>query len=170
MNDHKKAELVSAVERIGAALQQAREDVALLQRLKTAEENAERLATELRAAQDELAEVMAADFKAKQEARYAGFLDITVTEHTPHNATGVLQMVFKTAVTRETFNGYENVPEVRTYTGFQQLPNEAFGYLIERHPERIPDSIKALAPNDPAEAFDIYFMGLQRGYLTARAA
>lgn len=170
MTNQNQAELVSAVERIGAELEQAQRDVALLQRLKAAEANAERLAAELRKAQDELAEAMAAEVRARLDAKFAGFHDITVTESNPHNSSGVLQTAFGITVTRQSFNGYGEAPETFTYAGFRALPSDALEYLVVKHPERIPASIMELAPNDPEEAFGAYFMGLRRGYLSVRTA
>jgi len=42
-----------------------------------------------------------------------------------------------------------------------------FAWITEKHPEQIPASIKALSPGNLDEAFSHYFMGKQRGYLTA---
>ena len=170
MTTDTRAELVATVERIGAQLQDARQDVALLQRLKAAEADAKRLALELRAAQDELAEAMTAEIEAQRDARFKGFLGITITEKVSENATSVLHRAFNITVQRAAFNGYESVPEELTFGGFQQLPGDALHYLIERHPERIPASIADLAPNDPYGAFVAYFSGLRRGYLSVRAA
>lgn len=169
-NHTDRAALVATVERLGAELQQARQDVALFQRLKASEADAKRLALDLRAAQDELTEALTADHQAEQDARFAGFLDITVREHMPFNGSGVLQLAFSITVKREAFNGYETVPEVLSFGGFQQLPSDAFGYLIEKHPERIPESIMELAPGDPYAAFDRYFNALRRGFLAVRSA
>lgn len=169
-NHTDRAALVATVERLGAELQQARQDVALLQRLKASETDAKRLTLDLRAAQDELAQAMTADFQAQQDARYAGFLGITVTEKASETATSVLHRAFNITVKRETFNGFESIPTEHTFGGFQQLPSDALGYLIEKHPERIPAGIMELAPSDPYEAFDVYFNGLRRGYLSVRSA
>jgi len=162
-NHTDRAALVSAVERLGADLEQAKADVALLQRLKDAEANAKRLAGELRAAQDELSTAIAEATEAKREAEFAKFKDITVTEE-QGNGSSVLHSSFTIVVTALSFDGATH-EEQRTYIGFGQLPGDALSYLIEKRPDRIPASITALSPNDPYEAFDTYFAGLRRGYL-----
>ena len=162
-----RAELVATVERIATELQDARQDVALLQRLKAAEADTKRLSFELSTAQDELAEALTADFQTQQNAKFASFLDITVTET---GAVAGLHRAFNITVKRLSFNGYENIPQEHTFGGFRALPSDALHYLIEKHPERIPASITDLAPNDPYAAFDAYFTGLRRGFLSVRAA
>lgn len=161
--------LTATVERLGAELIQAAQDVALLQRLKNAEADAKRLAVELRAAQEELVLANTADVQAHRAAAYASFKDITVSSSGASDA-GILDTAFVITVTGLTYNGWETVPEVLTYSGFRTLPREAIGYLLEIHPEQIPAKIKALAPGDNYEAFDRYFGALRRGYLTAAAA
>jgi hypothetical protein len=49
--------------------------------------------------------------------------------------------------------------------GFGALPPAVLDYLIEKCPERIPAKIMALAPDNPRQAFNRYFMGLKRGCL-----
>lgn len=65
--------LTAAVERLGAELTKAQQDVALLQRLKNAEADAKRLALELRTAQEELALANTAEVQTHRAAAYASF-------------------------------------------------------------------------------------------------
>jgi hypothetical protein len=160
--------LTATVERLGAELIQARQDVALMQRLKNAEADAKRLAVELRTAQEELVQVNTAEVQAHRAAAYASYKDITVSGGAAD--ASVLDTTFVITVTSLTYNGWETVPEILTYSGFRTLPREAVGYLLEVHPEQIPAKIKALAPGDNYEAFDRYFTALRRGYLTTAAA
>lgn len=166
-NTTDRAALVAAVERLGAELEQAKADVALLQRLKGAEADAKRLTTELRAAQDDLATAMADATKARYEAEFAKFRDITITEE-EGKGIGPLHTTYTTTVTAVSFDGATHEGE-QTYVGFIGLPSDAMRYLIEKHPERIPASIMALGC-DPYEAFDTYFAGMRRGYLITPAA
>lgn len=71
--------LTATVERLGAELTKAQQDVALLQRLKNAEADAKRLALELRAAQEELVQANVDAAQAQRAAAYAAYKDITVT-------------------------------------------------------------------------------------------
>lgn len=60
----------------------------------------------------------------------------------------------------------KSLPASNTVVGFDSLPSNVMAYLIERHPDQIPDKIMRLAPN-PADAFSRFFVGLARGHLTA---
>lgn len=170
MTDTEKAELVASVEALASQLDEARQNVATLQRLKTAELDVERLAIELEAAQSALAKGMADAVCTQRKAQFAGFIDITVIETPDPMNSSVLSTTFVIAVTRRSFNGYQSVPTTITYPSFKQLPPDAFNYLLEKHPERVPASIMALRPGDAWNAFNTYFVGLKRGYLTASDA
>lgn len=159
--------LTATVERLGAELTQALEDVALLQRLKSAEDDAKRLAIELRTAQEELVGANVAALQAERAGSYLNFRDITISS--AGLATG-LHTNFVINVTRLVFNGRDSVPTVVTHTGFLALPSDAFGYLIDMHPELVPSFIKALAPDDLYEAFHRYFLGIKRGFIATAAA
>lgn len=158
--------LTATVERLGAELNQALQDVALLQRLKTAEADADRLAIELRAAQEELIQANVTAVQEKRAAAYANYQGITVS-----SGAGIgLHSSFTIQVTKLTYNGRESVPVTHTVNGFAGLPPQDFGYLIDVHPEQIPSFIKALAPGDIYEAFSRYFVSMKRGYLSTAAA
>jgi hypothetical protein len=159
--------LTAAVQRLAADLRRAQRDVSLLQRLKAAETNARRIAAELQAAQDELAAANAAEMQAKRAEAYAKFLDIAVSQH--GTDPGALDQSFVITVTAKTFNGYQTVPSTLTFNGFAGLPSDAFGYLVECHPERVPAVIRDLAP-DLYEAFGLYFTALRRGYMSTPVA
>jgi hypothetical protein len=159
-------ERADTVIRLTAELEQATADADLYARLTIAKAEAKRLAVELDAAREALAEAEATEVKAASTARLAAFHDLTVTE------TGdghVLHRSFEITITRLEHDGHNSVPVPRTTKGFEGLSSDAFTYLIEARPERIPGSIMALAPDDPWEAFEIYLMGLRRGYLKQAA-
>ena len=163
--------LTAAVQRLAADLRRAQRDVSLLQRLKAAEANAKRIAAELQAAQDELAAANAAEMQAKRAEAYAKFLDITVSQAVAEGPMGgALHAPYVITVTAKTFNGYETVPSTLTYNGFNGLPSDAFGYLVEVHPEQVPSAIRELAPDDLYEAFGRYFTALRRGYMSTAIA
>jgi hypothetical protein len=166
MNNTHQAELVATVERIAIELDKASEDVALLQRLKAAEANAKRLVVELAEAQDALAEAAAADVIANRDAALAHFQDIRITDESADPAASILHRAYRITVTQLAYNGYENLPQTYTYQGFAGLPSDALTYLMLRHPERVPEQIRELAPDDVWQAYNIYTIGLRRGYMT----
>lgn len=151
--------------RITNELAAANEDVALLQRLSTANDRAERLAGQRDKALAEQKAALAAEAKAKENARFAGFSGIDVTDLKPD--AGLLGSPFRITYTRLTHDMYakDNVPTLHTVEGFGALNPDAYAYLIERHPEKIPAKIANLCPGNPRVAFERYFMGLRRGYI-----
>lgn len=161
-----QTELVATVERIAADLDQANQDIALMRRLKTAEADAKRLAVELRTAQEQLADRNAKDIVASREAVFAGFEDIVVRENPATSDGSLMHVAFEIVVTRREWDGYRNEPKTQIYSSFLQLPDEAFNYLLEKHPGRIPAKVMALHPDDAWEAFREYFVSLRRGYFT----
>lgn len=163
MNNTHQAELVASVERIAADLHQANQDVARLRRLKAAEADAKRLTNELQAAQDALSEANASWVLARREAAIAHFRDITVTR--TGDEAGVLHGKYLITVTQVQWDGHEQIV-TRTYTGFDSLPSDALSYLLNRHPDRVPAAIMALAPGEPWRAVEAYSVALRRGYLT----
>lgn len=53
--------------------------------------------------------------------------------------------------------------------GFDALDDVAYEYLVTVKPEAIPAAIMELAPGNPQEAFGLYFVGKQRGYVKGAA-
>jgi hypothetical protein len=152
--------------RIMAALSAAREDVALLERLKGAEALVKRLTAEQDAALTTQNKAIAAEAKATDDERFARFSDINVTDKRPEE--GLLSAPFVISYVLSTWDmgAHASVPLTRSVTGFKVLPHIVLEYLIERHPSKIPARIMALAPGNPRAAFDRYFGGLSRGYIT----
>jgi hypothetical protein len=163
-----RAALTAEVQRLSAALRQAQDDVALMHRLKTAEADAKRLEVELSAAQAALIAATTDAILVQRAAGFANFEDITITE--TGTEPGILHRNFGITVKRKAWDGYNTVSENQDFGGFANLPKDAFAYLVAVHPDRIPASIMALAPDDPTEAFAEYFIGQRRGYLTTAAA
>jgi hypothetical protein len=161
-------DILETIDNIEADLIEAQANVALLSRLKNAEGDAKRLADALAKAKEELAEVCARNAQAKQDDRFTTFLDIAVVESTPHQSSNVLTNAYSITVTQRVNDGTGEVTKEFTYAGFKALPFEALCYLIVKHPDRIPASIRQLGA-DPDEAFNEYFMGLRRGFLTVAA-
>lgn len=165
-NTGDRAQLTADVERLAAELNQARADVVTLRRLKDAEADEKRLTVELRVAQEQLAERNAADVIAQRDAAYANYIDIGVEEEITLSGDSIMHNIYRITVTQREWNGWENAPKVIVFDSFRALPGEAFNYLLEKHPSRIPAKIMALNPLDAWDAFSIYFSGLKRGYFT----
>lgn len=166
MTNANTAALLERVEDLTSALVQAQEDFALLERITKAKAETKRLAVELEAAQEALAEAMAAEVQERREATYAGLKDITITER--NTQEGLLGRTFEITYVRDQWDGYGSTPVEHVVNGFGSLPDEAWGYLLNVRQDQIPLSILALSPTaDPWDAFITYFTGLKRGWLSA---
>jgi hypothetical protein len=152
--------------RIMAELSEAQADVALLERLKGAQARVTKLTAEQEAAVTTQNKALHAEEKAKESARFVGFQGINVVDKGADK--DVLSSTFEITYTRLTWDMDANAsrPTPHTVSGFSGLPSLAFQYLLERHPDKIPDKIMRLAPGDPSAAFGRYFDGMRRGYLT----
>jgi hypothetical protein len=155
-------------------LEEARQDVALLLRLKGAEDRVKRLIPEYEKAlaADEKAEAAkveaaAAEEQAARDARFAGLRDLIITEAADKLGSGVLSSRFRIKYTRDAWVSDANatLPQAVNKSGFAALDANVFAWIVEKHPEKVPASIMTLAPHDIGEAFHRYFVGLQRGYL-----
>lgn len=147
-------------------IDQSRADVDLLERLTKASTNLSDLLVRriaLTAIND--AEV-AAQSKAAYDARFSGLSAITVVDKTPDES--VIRSSFEITYTSLAYDMYSNesLPVQKSALGFGGLPSNVLAYLIERHPSQVPSKIGCLAPN-PEDAFALYFVGLQRGHMTA---
>jgi len=165
-NSRRAISATHVLTRVSVELAAANEDVALLERLKSAPDRAKRLASEHAKALAERKAAIAADDKARTEARFAPFQSIHVADLKPEMS--LIAAPFRIKYTRGTYDIYakSNVPTEHTAESFGQLNKDAFDYLLERHPDRIPARIMALAPGDPHAAFEEYFIGIRRGYMT----
>ena len=150
-------------------LDAAHADVELLRRLKDAEANSKKLSADLTQARKELADALAEIAKAKADARFANFRDITVTEIRGDKGSNVLGYAYTITVTKAANHGQGEFEQVLTFPGFKAIPEDALSYLIERHPERIPVAIRELG-EDVYEAFDTYFAGMRRGFINKAVA
>ncbi|MEG8057924.1 hypothetical protein [Sphingomonas faeni] len=147
-------------------IEQAKADIALLDRLNGA---ADRLAalTTLQAdiiAQQGLIYEQAA--KARQDAAFAKFSTVDITDKTQDEH--VIRSSFEVSYTTSSWDGRQSVPKRVTMVGLLSMPDDLLGYLIERHPGKIPAKIAQLAA-DPYEAFERYFIGMKRGHLIGNA-
>lgn len=153
--------------RIERELKEAEADVALLERLKKAEDRAKSLRAERTAASDKLTAARDAEDKARKANRFAAFQSIEVRDRIP--GEGLLRSSFEITYSRLTYdmNANASYPQSFTVMGFKGLPDDAFAYLLYAHPEKVPAKIMALAPNDPQLALERYFVALRRGFVQA---
>ena len=173
MTKIKTAQLVNAFEiasRINAAtaeLAAANADVALLQRLKDAEANADRLTAELATLLGTADTIEANAIDAKRQEAFARIRNMSITAITPSDNPTAGLLATKFAVSYETVS-YDSrtrcsVWLVANAPNINYLPTEALAYLTEATPQIIPAGIMALAPDSPVDAVRSYIRG-QRGY------
>lgn len=147
---------------ITAELDVARADMALLERLKSAADRVSRLTIEQEKTNVALEAAKAREGKANEDARFAGITELTITDRTPD--ANVVRSTFKITYVRPKWDGRSTYPQHHKASGFGLLDRDVLKYIIERCPDRIPQKIMALAPDNPRLAFDRYFVGVRRGY------
>ena len=159
------ATLAANVARISAELDEARQDVAMLEKLKSAQDRLNRLTAEQSKAIAQCDKAIAAEEKAQADSRFVGLRDIRVIETRP--GEHVLRAGFTVTYTRMAWDmdAQQSVPRGESVNGFPAVPSNVLAFLIERHPERIPAKIMDLAPGNPGVAFNCYFRALSRGYI-----
>jgi hypothetical protein len=156
--------MTDTLQNLHAQLDAARQDVALLQRLMSAEDRVKNLTAEYDKAKTAHEKAEAAKAKAANEAQFAGLRNLKITE-LPGDSSSVMHSTFHITYTRDAWDGRDTVPQTVSCTrGFGALGRNVLAWIIQRHPEKIPASITDLAPDIDA-AFNRYFVGLQRGYL-----
>ncbi len=115
----------------------------------------------------------AATAKEIADARFAGLGSIRVKRGSAgREGSGLLAIKFTIAWMAPEYDMYSmtSFPREHSAESFAALPVKLLAYLIEKHPEQIPADILALAPGDPDSAFERYFIGKRRGYLTGAVA
>ena len=162
-------EIEGRIASITAELAAANADVALLQRLKDAEANADRLTEELADLHDSAAKVQTDANDAKRQEAFARIRNMSITAITPNDNPTAGLLASRFAVTYETV-AYDSstrctVWRVASAPNIHHLPNEALAYLTEAKPELIPAGIMALAPDSPTEAVRSFIQAIRRGYM-----
>lgn len=159
---------------IAAQLDEATKDAALWERLNKAPELVKQLTRDLdkaKASQQREAEAQA---KASQEARFARIGSLRVQDTTIDTSAGgnLLRRSYSITYTAPVFDMYTmtSPPREHTKPGFEQLCDDVYDCLIERHPEQIPAAIMALAPGNPRAALAAYLAARRRGHITGKAA
>ena len=129
---------------------------------------ADDVAKALADAKDRFADALANQAEFEREARLRHFTDIRVVASPGHN---VMNTAFTIYYTRKTWDNdaKESLPKVHECRGFDALDDVAYEYLVTVKPEAIPAAIMELAPGNPQQAFGLYFVGKQRGYVKGAA-
>lgn len=167
MTMNNRASLPAAMEldRISGELEEARADVTMLERLRSAVDRVKRLSIEQDKAIVAKDKALVAEAKAKEAEWFAGIGNVRVTQSDHTLGENVLRSSFTIEYTKPRWNMYETVQTQFSVEGFGPLPPEVLDYIIVKQPNLIPAAIMALAPDSPVEAFRQYFLGLRRGYL-----
>lgn len=136
---------------------------------KPAQLKANEIAAALDDAKDRFSTALADQAEIERAQRLTGFTDIEVI--CPDDGRNLISAPFTIRYTKSVYDMATKsaVPIVHDVNGFASLPDDAFEYLIARKPEAIPAAILALSPGDANAAFDIYFAGKRRGYITLPA-
>jgi len=129
---------------------------------------ADEVAKALEDAKERFAEALTNQASVEREERLKNFTDIRVVASPGHN---LMTTAFTIYVIRNTWDNdaKESLPKVHECKGFAGLDDAAFEYLLTVKPHLIPAEIMALAPGNAQEAFMLYFVGKQRGYITGAA-
>jgi hypothetical protein len=151
--------------RISLELAEARADVALLERLKSANDRVARLTSEQEKAIRARDKALAAEAKAEEASRFANISNVSVTDNVP--AENVVRSAFTITYSRPVWDGRTSRHAEHTVESFGALPPEVLDYIIEKRPEVVPAKIMALAPDCPRDAFRNYFVSTRRGYVVA---
>ena len=165
--------LTTEVERLSAALDDARADVALLLRLKNAEKDAARIAGELDAAQRALVNANVDALSAMRDVEFANLRSLSVAAVANGGGNGsALGYTYVIRYERLTYDNRSNSNhwKVNSVTGFAALEPDVFRYMMLANPQAIPAAIMALAPGDADAAMKAYFVAMQRGYTSPPAA
>lgn len=129
---------------------------------------ADEVAKALEDAKERFATALANQATIAREDRLKNFTDIRIVASTGHNLMSTAYTIY---YTRKTWNNdaKESLPKVHECRGFAGLDDAAYEYLLTVKPHLIPAEIMALAPGNAQEAFMLYFVGKQRGYVTGAA-
>ena len=158
---------VLSLPEIETQLAAALADLALYERLTGAADRVKRLTAEQGEATAARDKAEADRAKAAEEARFAGLRDLRITETPGSKSSSVLSSQFHISYTRDAWNvdAHATMPQAFTQTGFVGLEPKILEWIVQRHPEKIPASIMALAPDNVDAALDRYFVSLRRGYI-----
>lgn len=160
------ADIANEIETLSAHLLKVNATVDLIG--KPAETKAKQIAAALEAAKERFATAIADQATAERNKRLSRFSDIRV-DYTPGDnliSTGFV-IRYRQDAYDHTIN--QTVAQEHKCSGFANLADAAYEYLVTVKPEAIPAEIMALAPGKPEEAMSVYMAGKARGYFKGRA-
>lgn len=166
--------MITDIASIAAQLDEATNDAALWERLSKAGDRAKQLTRDLDKAKAALQRAADTQAKAAQDARFAriGSLRVQDTTSDPSAGENLLRRSYTITYTCPAFDveAMQSYPREHSKPGFEQLPDDVYDCLIERHPQQIPATIMDLAPGDPRAALAAYLDARRRGFLKGKAA
>jgi hypothetical protein len=160
------ADIANEIETLDAQLLKIKDLVALIG--KPAIIKADEVAKALADAKDRFADALTNQAEVEREERLKAFTDIRIVAEPGHNLMKTPYMIYYTRKTWDN-DAKESLPKVHECRGFAALDDAAYEYLVTVKPHLIPAEILALAPGNPQEAFGLYFVGKQRGYVKGAA-
>lgn len=131
---------------------------------KPAIDKANEIDKALKEAKDRFATALADEQVEARNQRLARFSDIRVEVKPGDN---LISTGFVIKYMQDTWDmaAKASLPKERECSGFANLADDAYDYLVTKKPQAIPAVIMALAPGKPADALAIYLQGKSRGYL-----
>lgn len=151
-------------------LKQARDDVALYERMTKAKAEAARIVREADALTAKLSEVSAAEHKRERDVLFSQFggIEVAYSHGRLHDPDSVLHAIWTITYKRLRYDPHtrQNVMTEHTANSFQLLPSDVYTYLMEAKADALPSLITDLCPGDPHKAMERYFLACSRGYLT----
>jgi hypothetical protein len=129
---------------------------------------ADEVVNALNDAKERFADALANQGAVERAERIKDFSGIRVVTKPGNN---LLDTTFIIHYTRNTWDirNNESVPMEHECSGFAQLDDAAYEYLVTVKPSAIPAAIMNLAPGNPQDAFGAYFMAQKRGYVKGAA-
>lgn len=167
-NTRSSADIRAELAANALAFNKAREDAELYERLS----KAPALVAKLAARGDDLTAALAkaeeAEATARREEAYSHIRNMRV-ETVAGKSSSPIGAQYIIRFEREAYSSttHRNEWISAEANGFAVLTPEQFGYLLDKAPEQIPAGIRNLVPDNPRRAFEVYFIGMRRGYLTA---
>lgn len=151
------------------ALAAARADLELYKRLMASEALVAQLETTEAEYTRDLEKVVAKEAAEDKRERKAAYRNLTVT--TTNGDRGVLGAVYRIAWETPTYDYMtgDSPWTRRTAHSFSTLDDGVYGYMMEFCPDAIPALIMALAPGNPEQAMERYFVGMKRGWVSGEA-
>ena len=155
------------VTRISAELEATQQDLVLLERLKSAPDRLKRLLVDQEKTIAVHKKAVDALDRAKKDDRFVGLGEIIVRDLRVD--LGLLNSTFEITYVKSVYDSHTKQSEPKSFTvlGFPALPDNVFLYLLEANPAKIPQKITSLYPSDPKIAFERYYRGLNKGYISA---